>query len=250
MNKRFKAAYLTFLTVGMLANMSVIMAAEENWFTRYGYHFKVVSMCLILGGLYRGDNMGFGAFLAGYFGLHYASSVNENMGHINRVKKYINNSQEVVIPSEQLTDPILTPKAFVKNQDELKFVLLELDRCLKALKQPSCLQSIKDIVQDNEQAYKHVVYKLQEMLDRFVLHDFTFFVSKLNDAQKTTLKLFKKNNNTSSNVEIVKKVFKALDKEQEDFDRYFGLFWVMPNVKEAAMLYLKLRKLSVALDFC
>jgi len=53
MNKRFKVAYLTVITVGMLANMSVIMAAEENWFTRYGYlgRLLIISTASI-GGLY------------------------------------------------------------------------------------------------------------------------------------------------------------------------------------------------------
>jgi len=158
----------------------------------------------------------------------------------------------VEIKPEQQTDPILTPKEFVKDQDKPKFVLLELDRVLKALEQPNCLQSIKNIVQNNEQSYKNEVYELQNML-RLVLRD-SGFVSKLNDAQKTTLKLFKKNNNTSGDLEIVKKVFEVLDQAKEAFDdRDFGSCWVTPNVpsvKESATLYLKLRKLSVALDFC
>ncbi len=272
MNKRFKAAYLTLLTIGMLANTPVIMA-EENWFTRHVVYklIGVVSMGLFVGGqYYDNDNIvhrpAFAATLAGFLGLFYSAYVGIGSVLIYRVKFKIDNDSAKQVENEPKQpiriDPILDPRAFLEGKDKPKKdkpkSILGLDRLFKALEQSNCLQIIKNIVQEKKKDYIDEQYYIDEVVAKvaelqvmleLILYD-AGFVSKLDDAQETTLKSFKENNKSSSDVDIVvKKVFKALDKEKEDFDRDFSLSWVMPNVKEAASLYLKLRKLSLVLKF-
>jgi len=269
MNKRFKAAYLTVLTVGMLANMSVVMA-EGSWLTRWRTTLIGGVSGLVAGSAYM---MGYGlrsnVVLAGGAGLFYALYAGWNANCVNNVEREINNEDAKQMKDkskpqikESEFDPISEPKQFVNDKPSRqpqqqptnnKKPKLPLDELFKVLEQANnYLKTIKNIVGSKKQAYKDKVDELQKKLGEVLWG--SRFVSRLNNVQSTTLEKFRTNaNNNNSNNSIVENVFKVFDKSKKDFERdrdhsFFSL--IMPNVKKATPLYLKLRKLSVALDFC
>ncbi len=271
MNKRFKAAYLTVLTVGMLANMSVVMA-EGSWLTRWRTTLIGSVSGLVAGSAYM---MGYGlrshAVLVGGAGLFCALYAGWNANCVNNVEREINNEDAKQMKDkskpqtkESKFDPILEPSKFVRDKPlqtkqqqptNNKKSELPLDKLFKALEEPNNhLATIKNIVGRNKQAYKDKVDGLQKTIGKVLWG--SRFVSRLNNAQSATLENFRTNaNNSNPNKgnSIVEKVFNVLDESKKDFerDRDHSFFsWAMPNVKKAAPLYLKLRKLSVALAFC